>query len=108
MDQVTSIPRTLRVFVASPSDVTEERKALNRLIRDINDVLAFLDPLRNLRIELVGGRPRLRSLRPFEHWPRRVNAQRLRPHSKQAKRLAAKPSSRSLSRSRVQSEPGLI
>lgn len=54
MDPVASVPRTLRVFVASPSDVTEERSALNRLIRDINDVLTFLDPLRNLRIELVG------------------------------------------------------
>lgn len=47
-------PRTLRVFIASPSDVTDERNALRRLIRDINDVLTFLDPKRNLRIDLVG------------------------------------------------------
>jgi len=47
-------PRTLRVFIASPGDVTAERVALRRLIRDINDVLTFLDPKRNLRIELVG------------------------------------------------------
>ena len=47
-------PRTLRVFIASPSDVTDEREALRRLLRDINDVLTFLDPKRNLRIELVG------------------------------------------------------
>lgn len=54
MDQVVQTPRTMKVFVASPSDVAEERSALNRLIRDINDVLTFLDPARNLRIELVG------------------------------------------------------
>jgi len=47
-------PRTLRVFVASPSDVADERNALRHLIRDINDVLSYLDPARNLRIELVG------------------------------------------------------
>ena len=47
-------PRTLRVFIASPSDVADERNALRRLLRDINDVLTFLDPLRNLRLELVG------------------------------------------------------
>src|SRR5664279_2408834 len=48
------IPRTLKVFIASPSDVTDERNALRRLLRDINDVLTFLDPTRNLRTELVG------------------------------------------------------
>jgi hypothetical protein len=46
--------RTLRVFVASPSDVAEERNTLKRLIRDINDVLTFLAPSRNLRIEVIG------------------------------------------------------
>jgi hypothetical protein len=54
MPDVVPIPRTLRVFVASPSDVAEERVALRRLICDINDVLSYLDPARNLRIELVG------------------------------------------------------
>jgi hypothetical protein len=54
MTDVVQIPRTLRVFVTSPSDVAEERIALGRLIRDINDVLTYLDPARNLRIELVG------------------------------------------------------
>jgi hypothetical protein len=54
MADVVQNPRTLRVFVASPSDVAEERKALKRLVRDINDVLTYLDPGRNLHIELVG------------------------------------------------------
>src|SRR5215468_11607218 len=45
--------RTLRVFIASPSDVIEERDALARLVRDINDVLAFLAPEKHLTLELV-------------------------------------------------------
>ena len=50
-DQVQ--PRILKVFVASPSDVAEEREALARLIRDINDVLTFLTPEKRLSLELV-------------------------------------------------------
>jgi len=46
-------PRVLNVFLASPSDVVEERQALARLVRDINDVLAFLAPERRLSLELV-------------------------------------------------------
>ena len=46
-------PRTLKVFLASPSDVEEERGALARLVRDINDVLAFLAPDKHLTLELV-------------------------------------------------------
>ncbi len=46
-------PRTLKVFLASPSDVREERTALARLVRDINDVLAFLAPEKHLILELV-------------------------------------------------------
>src|SRR4249920_256388 len=46
-------PRILKVFVASPGDVTDERDALARLLRDINDVLAFLAPERQLTLELV-------------------------------------------------------
>ncbi len=45
--------RVLKIFVASPNDVTEEREALARLIRDINDVLAFLAPASRLTLELV-------------------------------------------------------
>jgi hypothetical protein len=45
--------RILKVFIASPSDVIVEREALARLIRDINDVLAFLAPEKRLTLELV-------------------------------------------------------
>src|SRR5712691_7731951 len=44
---------TIRIFLASPSDVEEERDALSSLIQEINDVLAFLAPDRALRLELV-------------------------------------------------------
>src|SRR5258705_13069659 len=46
-------PRVLKVFVASPDDVAEERNALGKLLRDINDVLAYLAPDRRLSLELV-------------------------------------------------------
>jgi hypothetical protein len=49
----TAPPRTLKVFLASPGDVTEERAALARLVRDINDVLTFLVPDKRLNLELV-------------------------------------------------------
>ena len=46
-------PRTIKVFVASPSDVVEERNALAKLIADTNDVLAYLAPEKSLTLELV-------------------------------------------------------
>jgi hypothetical protein len=46
-------PRILKVFVASPNDVIEERNALAKLIGDINDVLVYLAPEKQLRLELV-------------------------------------------------------
>ena len=48
-----SEPRVLKVFVASPSDVVDERNALAKLVGDINDVLVYLTPEKQLRIELV-------------------------------------------------------
>ena len=48
-----SAPRVLKVFVASPDDVTEERSALAKLLADINDVLAYLTPEKGLSLELV-------------------------------------------------------
>jgi hypothetical protein len=46
-------PRALRVFLASAGDLTEERDALARLVRDINDVLAYLAPESRLSLELI-------------------------------------------------------
>lgn len=46
-------PRTIKVFVASPSDVLDERNALAKLIADTNDVLAYLAPEKQLTLELV-------------------------------------------------------
>jgi hypothetical protein len=48
-----SEPRVLKVFVASPDDVIEERNTLAKLLSDINDVLAYLAPERRLSLELV-------------------------------------------------------
>jgi len=45
--------RILKVFVASPGDVVDERNALAKLIGDINDVLAYLAPEKGLTLELV-------------------------------------------------------
>ena len=53
MSEASTQPRTLKVFLASPGDVKEERAALARLVRDINDVLAFLAPEKHLTLELV-------------------------------------------------------
>ena len=46
-------PNNIKIFLASPSDVEEERDALSALVREINDVLAFLAPDRALRLQLV-------------------------------------------------------
>jgi hypothetical protein len=48
-----SSSQTIRIFLASPSDVEAEREALSALIREVNDVLAFLAPNRSLRLELL-------------------------------------------------------
>jgi hypothetical protein len=48
-----SVPRVLKVFVASPDDVAQERDALAKLLADINDVLAYLTPEKGLSLELV-------------------------------------------------------
>jgi hypothetical protein len=48
-----SEPRILKVFVASPDDVTDERNALAKLLADINDVLAYLTPEKRLSLELL-------------------------------------------------------
>ncbi|UVK55370.1 hypothetical protein DBIPINDM_001878 [Mesorhizobium sp. AR02] len=57
----------IRIFLSTPSDVDEERRSLAALISEINDVVTFLAPERNVRLELIhyethaypdmGGRP---------------------------------------------------
>jgi hypothetical protein len=46
-------PRLIKIFLATPGDLQEERSALEALVRDINDVLTFLAPERRLSIELL-------------------------------------------------------
>jgi hypothetical protein len=53
MTQNPESPQSIRIFLASPSDVEQERDALSALFQEINDVLAFLVPDRALRLELV-------------------------------------------------------
>jgi hypothetical protein len=45
--------RPIKLFLASPDDVKDERDALSGLVREVNDVLAFLAPERELRLELL-------------------------------------------------------
>jgi hypothetical protein len=45
--------RIIKVFLSSPSDVQEEREGLARVIRDINEVLAFLVPEKRLSLQLL-------------------------------------------------------
>jgi hypothetical protein len=45
--------REIRIFLSTPSDIVEERQALSALVAEINDVVAFLAPERNVRLKLV-------------------------------------------------------
>ncbi|MBX2854947.1 MAG: DUF4062 domain-containing protein [Rhodobacteraceae bacterium] len=45
--------KPVKIFLASPSDVAEERETLASLVREVNDVLAFLAPDNPLRLELM-------------------------------------------------------
>jgi DNA-directed RNA polymerase specialized sigma24 family protein len=51
--ELISEPRGLRVFVAYPDDVAEERATLAKLRAEINDVLAYLAPDKRRSIELL-------------------------------------------------------
>lgn len=53
MRDAVNSAKPIKLFLASPSDVKEEREALSGLVREINDVLAFLVPEHGLRLELV-------------------------------------------------------
>ncbi|KQQ78988.1 hypothetical protein [Aureimonas sp. Leaf324] len=46
-------PRLVRIFVSTPSDIQDERKALRSLVAEINDVVMFLAPERNVTLRLV-------------------------------------------------------
>ena len=45
--------RTVRVFVGSPSDVSEERDALAKLIAELNLTISFVAPEKEVSLELV-------------------------------------------------------
>ncbi|TBB38503.1 hypothetical protein ELH44_37520 [Rhizobium ruizarguesonis] len=45
--------RIISIFLSTPSDVAEERRALSSLISEINDVVAFLAPERNVNLKLI-------------------------------------------------------
>jgi len=45
--------RVIRIFLSAPSDIVEERGALESLIAEINDVVLFLAPEREVKLELV-------------------------------------------------------
>lgn len=43
------MPREIRIFLSTPSDIVEEKRALAALAAEINDVVAFLAPESTLR-----------------------------------------------------------
>src|SRR6185503_17165509 len=45
--------RAVRVFVASPSDVSAERNALSSIVQEINQTVAAIAPEKGIRLELV-------------------------------------------------------
>lgn len=45
--------RVVRIFLSTPSDVGVERTQVQHLVRDVNETLQFLDPTRELRVEVV-------------------------------------------------------
>ncbi len=45
--------RPVRIFLSSPSDVLEEQDAVKALVAEINDVIAFLSPHLDVRVELL-------------------------------------------------------
>ncbi|MGE0580025.1 MAG: hypothetical protein AB7F22_31605 [Reyranella sp.] len=47
------MPREIRIFLSTPSDIVEERRELASLIAEINDVVVFLAPERDFRLKLL-------------------------------------------------------
>lgn len=47
------MPREIRIFLSTPSDIVEERRALAALVAEINDVVAFLAPERDVHLKLL-------------------------------------------------------
>jgi hypothetical protein len=45
--------RLIKIFLATPNDLKEERAALEALVKDINDVLTYLAPEQRLSVELL-------------------------------------------------------
>lgn len=53
MSNGKEVAQLIKIFMASPSDVREEREVLASLVREVNEVLAFLAPRQLLRVELM-------------------------------------------------------
>lgn len=53
MSKAPQASQLIKIFMASPSDVREERETLASLVLEINEVLAFLAPNQSMRLELM-------------------------------------------------------
>ena len=49
----SDLSKSIKIFLASPSDVEEERETLASIVSEINEVLAFLVPDQKTRLELM-------------------------------------------------------
>ncbi len=50
---VGGMAQPIRIFLSSPSDVMEEQVAVKALVAEINDVIAFLSPHLDVRVEVL-------------------------------------------------------
>jgi hypothetical protein len=46
-------PRVVRIFLSTPSDIVDERRAFVALVAEVNDVVSFLAPERNVQLKAL-------------------------------------------------------
>jgi hypothetical protein len=46
-------PRIIRIFLSTPSDIVDERRAFVALVAEVNDVVSFLAPERNVQLKAL-------------------------------------------------------